>query len=197
MRGAPRDHGPFGFRCKLSFGLRRVSHQESSSDRREAFHRHLPGVTARLPEIVRRPHPQPRAGRAPSSNPKGSTVERRLSSDNLQPAGSANGRVGVQVGLAYGEQPPNAVYHDPDEGDANEGDAGSSEEAIAVNDQLNREEVEGEMTTARQAAHSTLKVPNAETRRAMAECEEMMRRGTARFASAEELFAELDKAGYQ
>lgn len=83
-----------------------------------------------------------------------------------------------------------------------------------MNDQLNREEreilekfdrgelhpvtdVEVEMTTARQAAHSTLKVPNAETRRAMAESEEMMRRGTARFASAEELFAELDKAGDQ
>ena len=42
-----------------------------------------------------------------------------------------------------------------------------------------------------------LKVPNAETRRAMAECEEMMRQGTARFASAEELFAELEKAGDQ
>ena len=48
----------------------------------------------------------------------------------------------------------------------------------------------------RDAARSAgLKVPNAETRRAMAECEEMMRQGTARFASAEELFAELEKAG--
>lgn len=83
-----------------------------------------------------------------------------------------------------------------------------------MNDQLNREEreilekfdrgelrsvtdVEGETTNARQAARSTLKVPNAETRRAMAECEEMMRQGTARFASAEELFAELERAGDQ
>ncbi len=31
-----------------------------------------------------------------------------------------------------------------------------------------------------------LKVPNARTQRAMAESEEMMRRGTARFASADE-----------
>ncbi len=37
--------------------------------------------------------------------------------------------------------------------------------------------------------------PNEETRRAMAESEEMMRRRTARFASAEEMFAELEKAG--
>lgn len=83
-----------------------------------------------------------------------------------------------------------------------------------MNDQLNREEreilekfnrgelppvtdVEGELTTARQAARNTLKVPNAETRRAMAECEEMMRQGTARFASAEELFAELERADDQ
>lgn len=36
-----------------------------------------------------------------------------------------------------------------------------------------------------------LKVPNAETRRAMADAEEMMRQGTARFATVEELFAEL------
>ena len=107
-----------------------------------------------------------------------------------------------------------------------------------MNDQLNREEreilekfnrgelhpvtdVEGEMTTARQAARNTLKmpgketgnmsktrvtidpedpgsglkVPNAETRRAMAECEEMMRRRTARFANAEEMFAELERHG--
>ena len=40
-------------------------------------------------------------------------------------------------------------------------------------------------------------IPNEETRRAMAESEEMMRRGTARFASAEEMFAELEKAGDQ
>ncbi|WP_419861007.1 hypothetical protein [Candidatus Palauibacter sp.] len=83
-----------------------------------------------------------------------------------------------------------------------------------MNDQLNREEreilekfnegelhpitdVEGEMTTARQAARSALKVPNAETRRAMAESEEMMRQGTARFASAEELFAEFERADDQ
>ena len=38
------------------------------------------------------------------------------------------------------------------------------------------------------------RVPNAETREAMAEVEEMKRRGTARFASVEELFAELDEA---
>ena len=74
-------------------------------------------------------------------------------------------------------------------------------------------DVGGEMTTARQAARNTqrrdddaeamsdvarsagLKVPNAETRRAMAECEEMMRRGTARFANAEEMFAELERHG--
>jgi hypothetical protein len=106
------------------------------------------------------------------------------------------------------------VYHESGPGDEDEGDAGPSEEASAVNDQLNREEreilekldqgelrsvpdAEGEMTTARQAARNTLKVPNAETRRAMAESEEMMRQGTARFASAEELFAELEKASDQ
>ena len=80
-----------------------------------------------------------------------------------------------------------------------------------MNDQLDREEreilekfnrgelhpvtdVEGEETTARQAARNTLKVPNAETRRAMAESEEMMRQGTARFANAEDMFAELERA---
>ena len=48
----------------------------------------------------------------------------------------------------------------------------------------------------RDAARSAgLKVPNAETRRAMAECEEMMRRGTARFANADEMFAELERQG--
>lgn len=39
------------------------------------------------------------------------------------------------------------------------------------------------------------RVPNAETQRAMAEAEEMKRRGTARFANVEELLAELDEAG--
>ncbi len=38
-----------------------------------------------------------------------------------------------------------------------------------------------------------LKVPNAETRRAMAESEEAMRRGTARFARPDEMFAELEE----
>ncbi|MDE2943418.1 MAG: hypothetical protein OXT63_04300 [Gemmatimonadota bacterium] len=38
------------------------------------------------------------------------------------------------------------------------------------------------------------RVPNAETQRAMAEVEEMERQGTARFASAEELLAELKEA---
>ena len=47
------------------------------------------------------------------------------------------------------------------------------------------------------APSAGLKVPNARTRRAMAEAEEMMRRGTARFASAEEVFAELEKTGDQ
>ncbi|WP_419857159.1 hypothetical protein [Candidatus Palauibacter irciniicola] len=39
------------------------------------------------------------------------------------------------------------------------------------------------------------RVPNVETQRAMAEAEEMMRQGTARFASVEELFADLKEAG--
>ena len=38
------------------------------------------------------------------------------------------------------------------------------------------------------------RVPNAETQRAMAEAREMMRQGTARFASVEELLAELKEA---
>ena len=42
-----------------------------------------------------------------------------------------------------------------------------------------------------QAFPLELKVPNARTRQAMAESEEMMRRGTARFASADEMFAAL------
>jgi len=45
------------------------------------------------------------------------------------------------------------------------------------------------------ARSAGFKVPNAETLRAMAECEEMMRRGTARFANAEEMFAELERHG--
>lgn len=45
-----------------------------------------------------------------------------------------------------------------------------------------------------QAFPLELKVPNAQTRRAMAESEEMMRAGTARFASADEMFAELEEA---
>ena len=48
-----------------------------------------------------------------------------------------------------------------------------------------------------QAFPLELKVPNAETRRAMAESEETMRRGTARFASADEMFAELEEAARQ
>ena len=44
-----------------------------------------------------------------------------------------------------------------------------------------------------QAFPLELKVPNARTRRAMAESEEMMRRGTGRFASADELFTELEE----
>ena len=45
-----------------------------------------------------------------------------------------------------------------------------------------------------QAFPLELKVPNARTRRAMAESEEMMKRGKARFASADEMFTELEKA---
>ena len=48
-----------------------------------------------------------------------------------------------------------------------------------------------------QAFPLELKVPNAQTREAMAESEEMMRQGTARFASADEMFAELEEAGGQ
>ena len=46
-----------------------------------------------------------------------------------------------------------------------------------------------------QAFPLELKVPNARTRQAMAESEEMLRRGTARFAGADEMFAELEKVG--
>jgi DNA-damage-inducible protein J len=38
-----------------------------------------------------------------------------------------------------------------------------------------------------------LKVPNAETRAAMEEADEIIRKGTARFASADEMFASLEK----
>ena len=48
-----------------------------------------------------------------------------------------------------------------------------------------------------QAFPLELKVPNAQTRRAMAESEEMMRQGKLRFASADEMFAELEEAGGQ
>lgn len=42
-----------------------------------------------------------------------------------------------------------------------------------------------------------LKVPNTETRAAMAEVDEMMRQRRARFATAEELFDDLEKADEQ
>ena len=45
-----------------------------------------------------------------------------------------------------------------------------------------------------QAFPLELKVPNAETRRAMAEVDEMVKTRTARFASADEMFAELEEA---
>ena len=48
-----------------------------------------------------------------------------------------------------------------------------------------------------QAFPLELKVPNAQTRRAMAESEEMMKRGTARFDSADEVFAKLEESGGQ
>jgi len=44
-----------------------------------------------------------------------------------------------------------------------------------------------------QAFPLELKVPNATTRAAMAEVEEMVRSGKLRFANAEEMFAELDR----
>jgi len=43
-----------------------------------------------------------------------------------------------------------------------------------------------------QAFPLELKVPNSRTRKAMAESEEMMKRDKARFASAEEMFTELE-----
>ena len=48
-----------------------------------------------------------------------------------------------------------------------------------------------------QAFPLELKVPNAQTQRAMAESEEMMKRGKARFASANEMFMELEKASHE
>ena len=48
-----------------------------------------------------------------------------------------------------------------------------------------------------QAFPLELKVPNAQTRRAMAESEEMMRSGRARFANPDEMLAELEEASSQ
>ena len=45
-----------------------------------------------------------------------------------------------------------------------------------------------------QAFPLELKVPNARTQRAMAESEEMMKRGKARFENSDEMFTELEKA---
>jgi DNA-damage-inducible protein J len=45
-----------------------------------------------------------------------------------------------------------------------------------------------------QAFPQELKAPNAETRLAMAEAEEIARSRVARFATADELFADLEKA---
>ena len=44
-----------------------------------------------------------------------------------------------------------------------------------------------------QAFPLELKVPNARTRRAMAESEEMMKRGKARFTDPQDMFAELEE----
>lgn len=46
-----------------------------------------------------------------------------------------------------------------------------------------------------QAFPLELKVPNTQTRTAMAESKKMMRRGTARFGSTDEMFAELEEVG--
>jgi DNA-damage-inducible protein J len=46
-----------------------------------------------------------------------------------------------------------------------------------------------------QAFPLELKVPNAETRAAMAEADTIIRRGRARFDNADELFADLEKNG--
>ena len=48
-----------------------------------------------------------------------------------------------------------------------------------------------------QAFPLELKVPNAQTRRAMAAVDEMVKTRTARFASGDEMFAELEEAGVQ
>ncbi len=48
-----------------------------------------------------------------------------------------------------------------------------------------------------QAFPLELKVPNARTRQAMAEVNEMMQDRGARFAGADEVFAELEEAGGQ
>lgn len=46
-----------------------------------------------------------------------------------------------------------------------------------------------------QAFPLELKVPNSQTRAAMAEADAILREGKPRFASADELFADLEKAG--
>ena len=48
-----------------------------------------------------------------------------------------------------------------------------------------------------QAFPLELKVDNAQTRRAMAEVDEMVKNRRARFASADDMFAELEKASRQ
>ncbi len=48
-----------------------------------------------------------------------------------------------------------------------------------------------------QAFPLELKVPNAQTRRAMAEVDEMVKTRAARFASADEVFAEIEEASSQ
>ena len=45
-----------------------------------------------------------------------------------------------------------------------------------------------------QAFPLELKVPNAQTRRAMDESEDMMKRGKARFTDPQDMFAELEEA---
>ena len=64
-------------------------------------------------------------------------------------------------------------------------------------DLVSQQREDGAEATRDMARLPRRKVPNARTRRAMAEAEEMMRRGTAQFASAEEMFAELDEVGGQ
>ena len=48
-----------------------------------------------------------------------------------------------------------------------------------------------------QAFPLELKVPNAETRSAMAEAEEILSSGKTRFATPDEMFADLEKTGRQ